>query len=366
MENQQPPVNTLAEPVKVKRTSKLPIILMTIITLLSLATSGYLAYQNYLLNQKISQLQEPTPSPTTNPTENWKIYINTQYGFSFKYPEIGYVVEERVPGYIVIASSEDIGIPEKGISIDTRLSNRKSNYGDAESQIQENLNISESTKLGNWQIFQGTGTSEMTKHIEFRDAIAPYKTGAISVVTTTSSPYLEIFDLILTTFEFVENTNDETANWKTYTDEDNIFSIKYPDNWYYFGMPHGDAFSDGKFVIFSSTLGNTSPQTRTSDENARLYITFTSNTKSEDVKNWLKDSELMTYEVKEINISEYNALQITTPPLEDDTGLSTYTHTFVITPKWKYTISGAITNNSKYNNMLKIILNMLDSIEINE
>src|SRR5450830_1059511 len=89
-----------------------------------------------------------------------------------------------------------------------------------------------------------------------------------------------------------------TANWKTYTDSDNIFSIKYPSDWYYFV---GSSIGSGKYVIFSSTLGNTSPQSRTLDEDARLYITYTPNTNSESVRNMLQGSALMKYEVKEIS-----------------------------------------------------------------
>ena len=87
-EPQQPIVpNTPTEQLKPQITPKIPIIVMFVVTLLSLALSGYLAYQNHQLNQKIGKSEEISPSPTTDPTADWKTYTNDVYGFSFKYPK---------------------------------------------------------------------------------------------------------------------------------------------------------------------------------------------------------------------------------------------------------------------------------------
>lgn len=32
------------------------------------------------------QIPQTSPTPTTNPTENWRTYTNSQYGYSIKYP----------------------------------------------------------------------------------------------------------------------------------------------------------------------------------------------------------------------------------------------------------------------------------------
>ena len=185
-----------------------------------------------------------------------------------------------------------------------------------------------------------------------------YKTSSQTLNLATNSP-----TLVCSPNPYL----DANKNWKTYTDSDNIFSIKYPSEWYYFGLPHDTSeTAGGKFVLFSSTLGNTSPQTRTPDEDARLYITFTPNTKSENVRDWLQDSELLKYGVREVNISGKNALRISPPPGVDDTGLSTYIYTYITTPKWHYTFVGAISNNSKFESMSEIIFKMLDSATIND
>lgn len=185
-----------------------------------------------------------------------------------------------------------------------------------------------------------------------------YSKGYININPSKSTPTVNP-QLDLTS----SPTPDPTANWKTYTDSDNIFSIKYPSDWYYFVSSSNES---GRYVIFSSTLGNTSPQTRTLDEDARVYITYTPNTNSESVRNMLQGSALMKYEVKEISVSGKAALRISPPPQEDDTGLSTYIYTYLTTPKWEYSLMGAITNNTKYTSMSEIVFNMLGSIKINQ
>ncbi len=87
-ELQQPIVpNTPKEQLKPQILSKTPIIIMIIVTVISLALSGYLAYQNYNLNQQIGQSEEISPSPTADPTADWKTYKSDRYKYEFKYPE---------------------------------------------------------------------------------------------------------------------------------------------------------------------------------------------------------------------------------------------------------------------------------------
>lgn len=67
---------------------------MSILSVLLLLASGFLAYQNLQLQKQISQLSvQPSPSPTpfpetpsADPTADWKTYTNAQFNYSFKYP----------------------------------------------------------------------------------------------------------------------------------------------------------------------------------------------------------------------------------------------------------------------------------------
>lgn len=94
----QPPATPEPLPTSVKPNKK-PMIVMGVVTILSLLVSGYLYYQNTQLKQQISQVQVTpspavvTPSPTANPTANWKTYTSEILSFSVKYPDSWYLTK---------------------------------------------------------------------------------------------------------------------------------------------------------------------------------------------------------------------------------------------------------------------------------
>lgn len=68
------------------------LIIVSFLTIFSLAASGWLFYQNLQLQKQISQLQtQPSPSPAAspvaNPTANWKTYTNPSLKYLLKYPQ---------------------------------------------------------------------------------------------------------------------------------------------------------------------------------------------------------------------------------------------------------------------------------------
>ena len=144
-----------------------------------------------------------TPSSTPEPTAVWKTYNERNNSFSFKYPP-GYKVEERISGFIVISmvdASTSGGLTD-GINIDARTLGPYSSVSSAEASIRSSLKISETSKINTWQVFQGTGLEGMLKGVGFRQAIAPYKTGAIEAEVVLTGLYTDIFDQVLSTFEF--------------------------------------------------------------------------------------------------------------------------------------------------------------------
>jgi hypothetical protein len=145
---------------------------------------------------------DPTVKSTTDPTVEWKTYISSKYGFSFRYPD-GYKVEERVPGFMVIALLKE-AVPQGGISIEARMQKPYDSLRSAEEYIKSALEISQEIKINNWQVYLGTGKEGMTKGIKFRQAIAPFDTGVIEAETIETSSYAEIFDQILSTFKFTQ------------------------------------------------------------------------------------------------------------------------------------------------------------------
>ncbi len=88
---------------KPKSSPVLPVLLIILVLLLA-ASTAFLYYQNMQLKNMLASYQtqpvvSPTPItyqspvPTTDPTTNWKTYINTKFGFSIKYPDGWRVVD---------------------------------------------------------------------------------------------------------------------------------------------------------------------------------------------------------------------------------------------------------------------------------
>jgi hypothetical protein len=187
-------------------------LLIIIVSLVSVV--GYYFYKN--LQPKVAvNLPSKTNSPiattppgsaTPDPTSNWKTFVSSSYGFSFKHPDT-FEVKENAPGYFVITPTLEnafSGSLEQGISIDARLTGPYSNIDTARQSITEPLIISENVKIYEWEVYQGVGKDGMLKGVEFRMAITPYKTGVIKVETITNAKFLEIFDKVLSTFKFTQ------------------------------------------------------------------------------------------------------------------------------------------------------------------
>lgn len=75
---------------------------------------GLLVYQKYLVNKPIIvSSPSPVPPETVDSTANWKTYTNTQYGFSFKYPENGVIKDANYTGSlssVVLSNTDNIDI----------------------------------------------------------------------------------------------------------------------------------------------------------------------------------------------------------------------------------------------------------------
>jgi len=62
------------------------IILFSFFILILLASTGFLYYQNQQLKKQLAGYQtQPTPSPTFDPTADWKTYTNHTHNISFRY-----------------------------------------------------------------------------------------------------------------------------------------------------------------------------------------------------------------------------------------------------------------------------------------
>jgi hypothetical protein len=79
-------------PVLPKSKNWLVILLIFFVVILSFGTAAYFAYQNVQLKKQVTKISPTSPNPlssptpTTDPTVNWKTYTNSVFNYSFKYP----------------------------------------------------------------------------------------------------------------------------------------------------------------------------------------------------------------------------------------------------------------------------------------
>ncbi len=240
VESQQPatsPSPPTAQVKPIKKPTKLPIILMTVIAVLSLAVSAYFGYQNYLLKQQISQSPTASPSPTVDPTADWKTYTNTAYSYHLKYPNEwlaksfgpgpgGFqLLNDSSRGVILSPNNQEQTIPSPSLQIEADGPENLSRPIYSEFQKQAKTGFSETYKLISETTTSFSGVtatvlegehvySETSTYVK-QFVFASSESGVYFSITIASDTKKEslVFDQILSTFKFL----DETEDWETYT-----------------------------------------------------------------------------------------------------------------------------------------------------
>lgn len=93
---QEPP--SVLKPTEPSKSNRFLVLTLSLLTLILLASTGYLAYQNMQLKKQIAQPSaSPSPTSTPDPTANWKTYTNHEYGYSVEYPSDWKVSEAKPP-----------------------------------------------------------------------------------------------------------------------------------------------------------------------------------------------------------------------------------------------------------------------------
>ena len=153
--------------------------------------------------------------------------------------------------------------------------------------------------------------------------------------------------------------------WETYRDTEYGFSIDYPSNWFYYrsSKPYDD-ISKGSFVLFSSALGNTTIQSRTEDEEARLIVNILPNDTLTDVESWLAESPLLQSEVSRLSINGNDSIRIiTTPDNEDDN--SAYVYLFLVSSARRFSLVAVVSPTENSSLWHEVIIRMQDSFNPN-
>ncbi len=206
----------------------------------------------------------PVPDETANPDligANWKTYTFEEVGLSFKYPEDKLFLEYpegcfRTGGKLWARfklqkpdlswySSEDVkncNIPgEDGTQFQVSIEPKEININTL-SQSEKSTKIQLAGQEANLIYNRGTFGGEGGSVIKFN---RNGKGFWIYIPAESSGPGSKIdplFNQILSTFKF---TSDETANWKTYTNNQANFLLKYPPDWTITQKPKMDIQEDG-------------------------------------------------------------------------------------------------------------------------
>ena len=218
-----------APPMPAKPKSWFLILLIIFIILLSLGTAGFFAYQYVQLKNQVIQTK-PTPvtspSPTPDPTANWKTYTNTA-GYSIKYPA-SFTTQ-------LIAA----GAGNKEANAETRnLFIYKSDAPEPYLERYINLEIFQVKPTYN----QGTITKTTLDNKTVEKIVIPdakfdiysaqlVNKGFIEIYVLSDPTKKEVANQILSTFKFVDQAQADTSNWLSFSSNNGKFIFKYPQGY---------------------------------------------------------------------------------------------------------------------------------------
>lgn len=262
----------------VKKGIVLPLLLLILASVTIILGALFIFFQKQkATNQKVSNTASLSPSPADE-AAGWKIFIGStvepEIKHSYKYPTN--LEEAKVPGLLskgVATKTENI-ILNNQITAEEQLSSTNSpgdftafasllNLENVTDLPKENrtgiVNVSsvKEVSLGgktSVRVFGEDKNSNRVSRIQYM--VDNLNISGIDnkwgfafdcyFITKNGAALEKLCDQIASTFKFI----DDTSNWKTYTNTDWSFSIKYPSDWLK-GEP-GDMYSDIKsfYTIF--------------------------------------------------------------------------------------------------------------------
>lgn len=186
--------------------------------------------QSNLLKPGIAEFKK-----AINETANWKTYTNAQYGFEIKYPESWYVTRGKktlfecvdITNYNPVPpSSGSNQITFRIIISDNQEHNSALFFAEGEKSARGNKGTINEINVNGIPAVKLSDSGDFPEVFIVDDKKTKKLYISGFVFAPNSENNLSIFNQMLSTFKFI--AVDETADWKTYTNKDYGFEIKYP------------------------------------------------------------------------------------------------------------------------------------------
>ncbi len=211
-------------------------ILVVVVIALAVGAVALFGYQKYLKKPPVvDQKTEVQSSPlaSVDETSNWKTFIEeSYYKLSFKYPtnwEAKGSWEELGCGfYVGPKDSSKTGFGLCAIT-DTSIEGEARNHVSASDSLKYSKSITVSGRRAIEQLIINANKKEaILVFVENNQGKTLVLIGFNGESYYTEASFQETVDQILSTFKFI---SDETAGWKTYTNNSFNFTFQYPQNW---------------------------------------------------------------------------------------------------------------------------------------
>ena len=265
-----------------------------VVILLIFIAGGIFAYQYFGAPEEVVE----------DETADWESYQSGLLKFSIKYPE-KWFIEERKGGEQITLFEEN---NDCYITIDEYKNPKKLPLTDVVidsypySVAQDQLKFVKES-IGQYTVYRTTFRTQLG------DQCAVVTTDETKYVSLCLEPYdpriddkySQAFNQMLSTFRFIEV--DETADWKTYRNEEYEFEVKYPENW---EMATGEELS-----IFPKPVVLFSPK----DKIVSLHIYIIKAPKEKSLKEYLKDADTQKLGM-EYNLAEQAEFEIPEEEIE--------------------------------------------------
>lgn len=166
-------------------------------------------------------IAQPSPTPIDE-TVNWKTYRNEKYVYELKYPSFFNIFGiKEYDGYTQFTDGAiDLTVNNYSIGVDQRILNTEEIKIGGENAKKYNHILEEFPDQVGFTIVQFShNNKEFTITLQSRDQ------------KPLSEDQIKTFDKILSTFKFTHQSQVvDTSSWKTYTNIEEKWSIKYPND----------------------------------------------------------------------------------------------------------------------------------------